>query len=269
MTCATGSPSSKAAAIGRSMSSRPRALSRCATSAGRTTRSHSRRPALTSDYSVTDEQIKLSKLQGKLLGGTFAGDAQVDNWLHSIPPPPLGKVKKGTENLPVITAARPPAKKGERVKLPGVQSGVVHLRLRDVSAADIAAALDVPAHPLGRFHPAGLATGTVDAAWKGSYKDAEVGFAFDVNPPLHLSAGELPVTARSQGKYRAGSDALELTQFNLSTPASRIQASGTLAASSTLHISDLDFQPGRMAAAGHRAARAHQPAVPRGRQCHV
>jgi len=195
-----------------------------------------KKASATSDYSVTDEQIKLSKLQGKLLGGSFSGDAQVDNWLHSIPPPP-GKVKKGAENLPVITAARPPAKKGEKVKVPGVQSGAVHLRLRDVSAAEITAALDVPAHPLGQFHPAGLATGTVDSAWRGSYRDAEVGFAFDVNPPPHLAKGELPVTARFQGKYRAGSDSLELTQFNVSTPASRIQASGTLAASSTLHVS--------------------------------
>jgi len=196
-----------------------------------------KKASATLDYSITDEQIKLSKLQGKLLGGTFSGDAQVDNWLHSIPPPPPGKAKKGTENLPVITAARPPAKNGERVKVPGVQSGAVHLRLREVSAAEVAAALDVPAHRLGRFHPTGLATGTVDAAWKGSYKDAEVGFALDVNPPPHLAAGELPVTARLQGKYRGASDALELTQFNVSTPASRIQASGTLAVQSTLHVS--------------------------------
>ena len=40
-----------------------------------------------SDYSITDEQIRLSRLQGKLLGGSFTGDVQVDNWLHSIPPP--------------------------------------------------------------------------------------------------------------------------------------------------------------------------------------
>lgn len=196
-----------------------------------------KKTSATLDYSITDERIKLSKLQGKLLGGTFSGDAQVDNWLHSIPPTPPGKVKKGSENLAVITAVRPPAKNGEKVKLPGVQSGAVHLRLRDVSAAEVASALDVPAHPLGRFHPTGLATGTVDAAWKGSYKDAEVGFALDVAPPAHLSAGELPVTARVQGKYRGGGDALELTQFSVSTPASRIQASGILAASSTLHVS--------------------------------
>ena len=191
----------------------------------------------TSDYLVTDQQIKLSKLQGKLWGGSVAGDAQVDNWLHGIPMPPLGKVRKGAENLPVITAARPPLKKGEKTKLPGVQSGAVHLRLRDISAAETAAALDVPAHPLGHFHPAGLATGTADAVWKESCKNAEVALAVDVSPPPHPAGGELPVTAHFQGKYRAAGDSLEVAQFNLSTPASRVQASGTLAGTSTLHIS--------------------------------
>ena len=79
-----------------------------------------KKASATSDYSVTDEHVKLSKLQGKLLGGNFAGDAQVDNWLHSIPLSAASKAKKGTENLPVITASRPPAKKGEKAKIPGV-----------------------------------------------------------------------------------------------------------------------------------------------------
>ena len=191
----------------------------------------------TSEYSVTDDQIKLWKLQGKLFGGSFTGDAQVDNWLHSLPPLPAGKVKQGAENLPIITATRTPAKKGEKAKLPGVQSGSVHLRLRDVSAAEITAALSTRAHPLGQFHLAGLATGTLDAMWKGSTRDAEIGFALDVNPPLHHDRGELPLTAHIQGKYRAVSDSLELAQFNLSTPASRVQASGTLASPATLRFS--------------------------------
>ena len=190
-----------------------------------------------SEYSITDEQIKLWKLQGKLFGGSFTGDAQVDNWLHSLPPLPAGKVKQGAENLPIVTATRPPAKKGEKAKLPGVQSGSVHLRLRDVSAAEITAALSTRAHPLGQFHLAGLATGTLDAMWKGSTRDAEIGFALDVNPPLHHDRGELPLTAHIQGKYRAVSDSLELAQFNLSTPASRVQASGTLATPATLRFS--------------------------------
>src|ERR1035441_2262614 len=44
-----------------------------------------KRASATSDYSVTDEQIKLWKLQGKLFSGSFTGEAQVDNWLHSVP----------------------------------------------------------------------------------------------------------------------------------------------------------------------------------------
>ncbi|HKI00222.1 MAG TPA: translocation/assembly module TamB domain-containing protein [Candidatus Sulfotelmatobacter sp.] len=191
----------------------------------------------TTNYSVTDQQIQLSKLQGKLFGGSITGDAQVDNWLHSIPPPPAGKGRKSGEDLAVITAARPPARKGEKQqKLPGVQTGAVHLRLRDAADGEIAAALDMPAHPLGRFRPAGTASGSVDAVWKGSPKDAEVSFVLDAKPSLSPAAGEVPVTAHIQGKYKAGPDALELAQMSVTTPASRVEASGTLSASSTLHL---------------------------------
>jgi translocation and assembly module TamB len=195
-----------------------------------------KKASATSDYSVTDEQLKMWKLQGRLFGGSFTGEAQVDNWLHSVMPL-AGRTKKGTEDLAVISAARPGAKKVQKAKLPGIQVGAVHLRMRDVSAGEMAVAIDVPAHPLRRFRPAGLASGTVDAFWRGSPRETEVGFALEVNPPLHTAAGELPVTAQIQGKYRAGSDSLELAQFNLSTPASRVQASGVLAATSTLHLS--------------------------------
>jgi translocation and assembly module TamB len=194
------------------------------------------RASATTDYSITEQQIKLWKLQGKLFGGSFAGDAQVDNWLHSLPMP-TGKGKTGREDIAIISAARPPPKKSEKPKPPGIQSGVLHLRVRDVSAAEMAIALDVSSHPLRRFRPAGLAAGTVDAFWKGSVKETEVGFAMDVTSPLSPAKGELPVAAHIQGKYRAGNDSLELAQFDLSTPASRVRASGILAATSTLHVS--------------------------------
>lgn len=186
-----------------------------------------------SDYSLTNQEMKLSKLQGKLLGGSVTGDADVENWLYSTPLPPPGKSKR--EDIAVISATRP-AKPGER-KLPGVQSGVVHLRLRDVSLAETAAALDVRKHPLGRFHPAGLAAGNVDATWKGSPKNADIAFSVSAVPPPRTSARELPMTAEMQGKYHAVTDSLELAKFNLSTPASKVQASGTLATPSTLHVS--------------------------------
>src|SRR5262249_48668693 len=98
------------------------------------------------DYSVTDQQFKLSKLQRKLLRGSFTGDAQVDNWLHSIPQ---------KDDIAIITAARPktPLKKGQVPKSPSIQTGVVHVRLRDVSAEDLASAVNTRAHPLGNFRP--------------------------------------------------------------------------------------------------------------------
>jgi translocation and assembly module TamB len=192
------------------------------------------------DYALTDQQFKLSKLQGKILGGTFTGDAEVENWLRNIPPQPLAKGQREDE---AVLSAGKPAAKGQK-KTPGVESGSVRIRLHDVSVGEVASALDVKAHPLHQFRPAGLAGGNIDAFWRGSAKNAEVAFDLSVDPPTHSEARTLPLSAQMKGRYRGATDSLELTQFNMSTPASRVQASGTLAASSALHVSvstsDLD-----------------------------
>jgi translocation and assembly module TamB len=186
------------------------------------------------DYSVSDEQFKLAKLQGKVLGGTFTGDAEVENWLHSIP---YSAPEKGKRQEPEIGIPRPPAKKGEKVKSPGVQSGTIHVRVRDVSVAETAAAMNSPAHPLDGFHPAGAASGTLEANWKGRARNAEIAFNVDVVPPGSRAVRELPITAHMEGRYRGINDSLELAQFSVLTPASRIQSAGTLGASSKLHLS--------------------------------
>ncbi|HTT17528.1 MAG TPA: translocation/assembly module TamB domain-containing protein [Candidatus Sulfotelmatobacter sp.] len=188
----------------------------------------------TGDYSVTDEQIKLAKLQGKLLGGAFTGDAEVQNWLRSVPYPAAERAKK--PGLPEIGVARP-AKKEVRAKVPGVQTGSLHLRVRDISVSEAAASLDTSAHPLDGFHPAGVASGSVDADWKGRTEDADVTFNFDVVPPGRPAIHELPTTAHVQGRYLGINDSLELAQFSLLTPDSKIVGTGTLATSSKLHLS--------------------------------
>jgi len=193
-----------------------------------------KKASASADYSFSDDQIKLSKLQGKLLGGAFTGDAEVDNWLHSVP---YAAEKEKKQDLPRIGVSRPSAKKGEKVKLPEVQTGVIHLRVRDVSVGEAASAMDTSAHPLDGFHPAGAASGNVDANWKGSPQNAEVGVSLEIAPPAKPATRELPITAHIQGKYRRISDSLELAQFSLSTPDSKIVCAGTLAASSKLHLS--------------------------------
>jgi translocation and assembly module TamB len=209
----------------------------------------------TADYYVSDKEIKLSKLQGKLLDGSFTGDAQIDNWLDSAPVSNASnrgqKIsgqsdrQSNDDQIANVTVARPkkalPNQKEsstkERQKLALVETGMVHLRLRDVSARALAAALNTAAHPVGSFRPAGSATGTLDARWKGSPRDAEMVFTFNLNPPLRSAPGEVPVTASIQGTYRGAREELELSRLNASTPASRVQASGTLSASSALRLS--------------------------------
>jgi translocation and assembly module TamB len=194
-----------------------------------------KKAAVSADYQLTDNQIKLSKLQGKVLGGSFTGEAQVDNWLYSVPMPVVSRGRR--EEMPVVSAARPPSKKGQKTKQAGVQTGTVHLRLRDISVAETTAALSVPSRPLDGFHPTGAASGNVDADWKETPSKAEITFGFDVVPPARPNPHELPMTAHLQGKYRVANDSLELAQFKLTTPASKIFAEGTLASSSKLHLS--------------------------------
>jgi translocation and assembly module TamB len=215
----------------------------------------------TADYYVSDKEIKLSKLQGKLLDGSLTGDAQIDNWLENTPVPtasnrgnktgaqsgPRSTPQSENDQIANVTAARPqkalPNKKDlnkkERSKLAQVQTGTVHLRVREVSARALATALNTPAHRIGSLRPAGFATGTLDARWKGSPRDAEVAFMFDLNPPLRSAPGELPVAASIQGTYRGAREELQLSRLNASTPASRVQASGTLSSSSALRLSVL------------------------------
>jgi len=190
-----------------------------------------KKASASADYSISDDAIKLSKLQGKLLGGSFTGDAQVDNWLYSVPP------EKKRTDLPVIGVMKPSPKKGEKAKSPGMESGTVRLHFRDLSIGDLTAAVDTRAHPLDGFHPAGAASGSLDAAWKGTLDNVDVSFSVDVTPPGRPAPRDLPLTARLQGKYHGVNDSLELAQFTLSTPDSKIVGTGTLAASSKLHLS--------------------------------
>jgi translocation and assembly module TamB len=194
--------------------------------------------ALTTGYSVTDQQLKLSKLQSKIFDGSVAGDAEWNQWLA--PDRHLSAAARKTLETAVISAA-PPLNKSRKQNLKpntqAIQSALVVLRLRDISAEQLAGALNVPAHPMPDFRLAGLASGSIETRWKGTARDAEIQFALNVNPPAISLASLLPLTAHATGTYHVGTDALDLPQFNLSTPTSRVQASGTLSSNSALRLS--------------------------------
>jgi translocation and assembly module TamB len=198
--------------------------------------------SLSTGYSVTDQQLKFSKLQGKVFGGSFTGDAELNQWLASAQH--VSPAVRKTLETAIISAAPPPKKSGQKIanvsppvqKPPAIQDAFVLLRLHNLSVEDLVGALS-PAHPLARIHPAGSASGTLETRWRGTLRDAEVHFALDVAPPSHPVPPQLPVSGHASGVYYAANETLDLPQFTLATPTSHIQASGTLSASSAVRLS--------------------------------
>jgi translocation and assembly module TamB len=196
------------------------------------------RASLNTGFTITDQQLKLSKLQGNIFGGSFTGDAELNQWLagaqHISP-----TVRKSLETA-TISAATPQSKSGRKIanrKPPAIQSGLILLHLRDLSVEDLIAAFASVTHPLVRLHPVGSASGTLETRWKGTVGDAETQFALDLTPPAHPVPAELPVTAHASGIYRAADNVLALPAFMLTTPTSRVTASGTLSDTSAVRLS--------------------------------
>jgi translocation and assembly module TamB len=186
--------------------------------------------SLNSDFSVNDRQMKISKAQGRVLGGAVTGDLELTNWLLPQASPNAAK------------AGNVKGKKAEE------QKGFLRLRMKDISAGALAAAVSTRQYPLDRLNLAGNADGTLDARWTGSPGRAEADFAVTLAPPAKLKEGQVPVTANARGTYRASTDELEFAQLDFATRATQVHASGKLAGTSSLQLtastSDLaELQP--------------------------
>ncbi len=169
---------------------------------------------LSAQYALNPKRLILSQVQGRVLGGSVTGDADVTQWLNP-------------------QTARAAAKTRESEK----QAGTAHLRFKELSAGEIAAALSTPSRPFHKVKLAGLVNGNVDARWKGSPRDVEAQFVADAVPPRNPSRAQLPVTAHAQGAYRAGPGELQLDQLNASTRATQVCASGIFSPSAALKLS--------------------------------
>ena len=170
--------------------------------------------SVSSDFFINERQLKLTKAQGKLLGGSITGDADITNWLAPAVPPTRNPKEKKIEE----------------------QKGVVRLRLKDIAANAAAVAFSTRQYPLDRLNFAGLADGTLEARWIGSLRRAEADFALTLAPPSTLRGGQMPITANARGTYRITTDELDLAQLDLTTRSSQLHASGKLAANSSLQL---------------------------------
>ena len=129
-----------------------------------------------------------------------------------------------------------PATRNPREKRAEQQSGNVRLRFKDLSAAEILAALATASRPFQRIKPAGLASGTVEAHWRDAVRNTEALFVADVVPPAQATDAPYPLTAHVQGAYRFGPGELEIAELTAATRATQVHASGTLSSSASLKL---------------------------------
>jgi translocation and assembly module TamB len=173
-----------------------------------------RSATVNSDYAISSQRLAFSRLQAKMLGGEVTGDAEVMNWLSSVP-----------------------ARKTAKVNVADEQKGNIRLRMKDVSASEIAAAVSSASRPLQRLKLAGAASGTINTQWRGSLSNAETEIAFDVTASAHPRAGDLPINAHGHVKYRSSSGDLAVAELTASTRATQVRAAGTLSSSAALNLS--------------------------------
>jgi translocation and assembly module TamB len=166
---------------------------------------------LESQYSVTPQQITATHIEARLLGGFASGDAQIANWLE-------------------------PATGGHKRKLSQEAKGAVRLRLKDMSAAAVTAALATSAFPLQKANLAATANGTLELRWTGSTKNTEVEVAANLTAPSTPPPGAMPVNGNIHATYRFAGDELEIAELNASSRASEVHASGKLSSRGTLKV---------------------------------
>ena len=167
----------------------------------------------TSQYQMNPQKFSLSGIAGKVLGGDVSGDAEIVNWLN------------------------PPASKRVRGNVPAQPKGTIRLRVKNLSAQEIATAISSSARPLRRLNLAGATSGTLETRWNGAIRDAETETTLDVAPAKQLSGGQLPVTAHIHAIYRNGPGELEVSEFTASTRSTQVHGSGTMSTRASLRFS--------------------------------
>jgi translocation and assembly module TamB len=185
---------------------------------------------LNARFSFNKQRLLLSQIEAAVFGGSITGDADISEWLSLL-------------------------QRGQNPKPSSAAKGSIRLRLRELSAAEVAAAFSTPARPFQRVKLAGATGGLVEIHWRRSPKEAQAQIAVNVVPPARVGPTQLPLTARVEGTYRAGPEEFELSELTASTRATHLEASGTFSRTAAIKLflstSDLsEWQP-VLSAAGY------------------
>ena len=171
-------------------------------------------------FSITPARLRLSSIKANLMGGDLAGEVDVTNWQNSLEASPeparthvIGRLAPGS-----------------------LQRGSVHLQVQGFPLTPALGVLSSKSLPLDSLNFVANASGTVDMLWVGSIRDAETRLKIALSPPQHQEFTEIPLHGPVEGVYRGSRDELEVNTLHLTSNASEITASGTLSATSSMHL---------------------------------
>ena len=171
-------------------------------------------------FAVTPERLRVTSIKANLLGGELGGEVDVTNWQNSLEPVETSKKRR------VIG----------RVSSESLQRGSVRLQL---AGFPLTPALDLFSSkklPLDRLNFVGNTSGSVELLWVGTIHDAEARLKLNLSPPQNPSPNEIPLHGQVDGVYRGSRDELEMKALHLSTPGTEMEATGNLAATSSLRF---------------------------------
>ncbi|MFB3916040.1 MAG: translocation/assembly module TamB domain-containing protein [Terriglobales bacterium] len=176
------------------------------------------------DFSVNNDRLTVSNIVGKLWGGNVAGELALINWPGrggaSIEAPEVPKVSTGKR----VIRPRQPRPEWE---------GVARLKLHGLRVADLAAAFASKSMPLHGLKLAGTADGKLDSTWRAAPGTMVTAMDLQVAPPATVLPGQNPVTARLRAVYHSAGQKLDIAELNLSTRATRLEATGSMGTSAT------------------------------------
>jgi len=206
---------------------------------------------VSADFSLARDNLALTRIAGRLLGGGVTGDAEVRNLLSGLTRGMKPSMEQTTERAKPGAKQRPNGRKSAfpPISGPGLQQGTAHLRVTGLSLTELARMFSTKAVPYEKLNPVGSVGGTVNLAWTRSVADASADLALDVTPPAQPSANQLPVTATVRARYNPSAQVMDFSALTMTTPHSHLNATGILGSTSAaLHVvlnttSLTEFQP--------------------------
>ena len=147
-----------------------------------------------SQFSLTPEQLSLTRLAAHAFGGSAQGDVQVSNWNTG----------------------------------PGARKGTAAFKISGWQLNSATGALSLPGMPLHKINLAGSISGEIKSSWTGPLKGATAEISLDVAPPANPAPDQVPVTALLRAAYHGEQRTLDVDTFSAATRAIRVNATGRL-----------------------------------------